>query len=81
MKQIRYSNKYIFQKYEDNIHLLKPKVSGTQNNLFQFVELLLEISLSLGLVKFVQLALAMCGGSHTLVQVRLTFDMCESSVF
>ena len=45
------------------------------------MELLLEITLSLGLVKFVQLALAMCGGSHTLVQVRLTFDMYESSVF
>jgi len=33
-----------------------------------YVELLLEISLSLGLVKFVQLALAMCGGVDTLVQ-------------
>ena len=37
--------------------------------LCQYVELLLEISLSLGLVKFVQLALAMCGGASTLVQV------------
>ena len=37
--------------------------------LSQYVELLLEISLSLGLVKFVQLALAMCGGAGTLVQV------------
>ena len=37
--------------------------------LSQYVELLLEISLSLGLVKFVQLALAMCGGVDTLVQV------------
>ena len=81
MKKIRFSNKYIFQKYEHNFHWLKPQVCRNQNNLFQFVELLLEITLSLGLVKFVQLALAMCGGSHTLVQVRLTFDMCESSVF
>ena len=80
-EKIRSSNKYIFQKYEHNFHRLKPKVCGNQNNLFQFVELLLEITLSLGLVKFVQLALAMCGGSHTLVQVRLTFNINKSSVF
>ena len=41
--------------------------------LSQYVELLLDISLSLGLVKFVQLALGMCGGSNTLVQVPLSF--------
>ena len=41
--------------------------------LSQYVELLLEISLSLGLVKFVQLALAMCGGAGTLVQVFLQY--------
>ena len=41
--------------------------------LSQYVELLLEISLSVGLVKFVQLALGMCGGSNTLVQVPLSF--------
>ena len=81
MKQMRFSNKYIDQKYEHNFHRLKPKVCGNQNNLFQFVELLLEITLSLGLVKFVQLALAMCGGSHTLVQVSLTFNKNESSAF
>ena len=39
----------------------------------QYVELLLDISLSLGLVKFVQLALAMCGGADTLVQVDFFF--------
>ena len=41
--------------------------------LSQYVELLLDISLSLGLVKFVQLALAMCGGAETLVQVAFYF--------
>ena len=39
----------------------------------QYVELLLDISLSLGLVKFVQLALAMCGGADTVVQVDFFF--------
>ena len=47
--------------------------------LSQYVELLLEISLSLGLVKFVQLALEMCGGADTLVQV--VFFSSSFSIF
>ena len=43
--------------------------------LSQYVELLLDITLSLGLVKFVQLALAMCGGADTLVQVAFSFHL------
>ena len=64
-------NKFVyFPKIRAELLLAQASTPGNQNNLFQFVELLLEITLSLGLVKFVQLALAMCGGSHTLVQVR-----------
>ena len=75
-------NKFVyFPKIRAELLLAQASTPGNQNNLFQFVELLLEISLSLGLVKFVQLALAMCGGSHTLVQVRLTFNINKSSVF